>query len=133
MHAEGHLIGNHTFHHVQLTKVSEEEAREEVVKTSNAIYEITGEYPVYIRPPFGEWREGLDLAVTMIPVPVSYTHLGYKFEITGEIVTSFITMMLVVRLWLQSREYRFARKTRNKILLRVAAAVLTLGTYLRCV
>ena len=68
MHAEGHLIGNHTFHHVQLTKVSEEEAREEVVKTSNAIYEITGEYPVYIRPPFGEWREGLDLAVTMIPV-----------------------------------------------------------------
>ena len=23
MHAEGHLIGNHTFHHVQLTKVSE--------------------------------------------------------------------------------------------------------------
>ena len=52
MHAEGHLIGNHTFHHVQLTKVSEEEAREEVVKTSNAIYEITGEYPVYIRPPF---------------------------------------------------------------------------------
>ena len=50
MHAEGHLIGNHTFHHVQLTKVSEEEAREEVVKTSNAIYEITGEYPVYIRP-----------------------------------------------------------------------------------
>ena len=55
---------------------------------------------------------------------------GYKFEITGEIVTSFITMMLVVRLWLQSQEYRFARKTRNKILLRVAAAALTLGTYL---
>ena len=68
MHEEGHLIGNHTFHHVQLTKVSEEEAREEVVKTNNAIYEITGEYPVYIRPPFGEWREGLDLVVTMIPV-----------------------------------------------------------------
>ena len=55
---------------------------------------------------------------------------GYKFEITGEIVTSFITMMLVVRLWLQNREYRFARKTRNKILLRVAAAALMLGTYL---
>ena len=84
MHAEGHLIGNHTFHHVQLTKVSEEEAREEVVKTSNAIYEITGEYPVYIRPPFGEWREGLDLAVTMIPVPnvkdgsIILMHDGYR-------------------------------------------------------
>ena len=68
MKKEGHRIGNHTFHHIQLTKVTEEEARDEVVKTSNAIYEITGTYPVYIRPPFGEWREGLDLAVTMIPV-----------------------------------------------------------------
>ena len=68
MYENGHIVGNHTFHHVQLTKVSEEEAREEVVKTNNAIYEITGEYPVYIRPPFGEWREGLDLVVTMIPV-----------------------------------------------------------------
>ena len=68
MHAEGHLIGNHTFHHVQLTKVSEEEAREEVVKTSNAIYEITGEYPVYIRPPFGCWKPNLDYETTMIEV-----------------------------------------------------------------
>lgn len=68
MKEEGHLIGNHTFHHIQLTKVTKEMARDEVLKTSNAIYEITGEYPVYIRPPFGAWQEGLDLAVTMIPV-----------------------------------------------------------------
>ena len=55
---------------------------------------------------------------------------GYQFEITGEIVTAFLMMMLIVRLWLQSREYCFAKKTRNKILLRVAAAALTFGTYL---
>ena len=85
MHAEGHLIGNHTFHHVQLTKVSEEEAREEVVKTSNAIYEITGEYPVYIRPPFGEWREGLDLAVTMIRDFSSISHGSESLQIVFKI------------------------------------------------
>lgn len=68
MHEEGHLIGNHTFHHVQLTKLSDEQARTEVISTSNAIYEITGVYTAYIRPPFGEWKKGLDYNVTMIPV-----------------------------------------------------------------
>lgn len=68
MHEDGHLIGNHTFHHVQLTKLSDEQARQEVISTSNAIYEITGVYTAYIRPPFGEWKKGLDYNVTMIPV-----------------------------------------------------------------
>ena len=90
MQAEGHLIGNHTFHHVQLTKVSEEEAREEVVKTSNAIYEITGEYPVYIRPPFGEWREGLDLAVTMIPVLWDVDSRDWESQNTASICSAVL-------------------------------------------
>ena len=68
MQEDGHLIGNHTFHHVQLTKLSGEQAKQEVVSTSNAIYEITGIYTSYIRPPFGEWKKGLDYNVTMIPV-----------------------------------------------------------------
>lgn len=68
MQEDGHLIGNHTFHHVQLTKLSDEQAKQEVVSTSNTIYEITGIYTSYIRPPFGEWKKGLDYNVTMIPV-----------------------------------------------------------------
>lgn len=68
MQDDGHLIGNHTFHHVQLTKLSDEQAKQEVISTSNAIYEITGVYTAYIRPPFGSWKKGLDYNVTMIPV-----------------------------------------------------------------
>lgn len=68
MHKEGHMIGNHTFDHVKLTAVSDSEAVSQVIRTSNAIYEITGEYPTYIRPPFGEWKEKLDYHVEMIPV-----------------------------------------------------------------
>lgn len=68
MHEEGHLIGNHTFDHVQLTKVSEAEACSQIMKTSNAIYEITGEYTAFVRPPFGSWRKNLDCTVTMLPV-----------------------------------------------------------------
>lgn len=65
---EGHLIGNHTYNHVQLSVVSEAVAKEEIERTSNEIYEITGDYPIYLRPPFGDWRKDLELAVEMLPV-----------------------------------------------------------------
>lgn len=41
MAEEGHLIGNHTYHHVELTKVSENEARLELADTSAVIVRIT--------------------------------------------------------------------------------------------
>ena len=68
MYDEGHLIGNHTFDHVRLSKLNDTEACSQITKTSNAIYEIIGQYPTYVRPPYGEWREGLDCTVTMLPV-----------------------------------------------------------------
>lgn len=68
MHEEGHLIGNHTYDHVDLSRVSERDACDQIQRTSNAIYEITGQYTAFVRPPYGEWREGLDCAVTMMPV-----------------------------------------------------------------
>ena len=42
MQKEGHLVGNHTYHHVQLNKLNETKAREEILKTNNLIYETTG-------------------------------------------------------------------------------------------
>ena len=59
MKEEGHLIGNHTFNHVQLSKLSDAEACEEITRTSDAIYQITGQYTTFIRPPFGEWKKNL--------------------------------------------------------------------------
>ncbi|MDO4275531.1 MAG: polysaccharide deacetylase family protein [Eubacteriales bacterium] len=75
---EGHLIGNHTYNHVQLNKISEAKAKEEIEKTSNEIYEITGTYPVYLRPPFGAWRKDLELTVTMFPVFWDIDTLDWK-------------------------------------------------------
>lgn len=75
---EGHLIGNHTYNHVQLNKIPEAKAKEEIEKTSNEIYEITGTYPVYLRPPFGAWRKNLELTVTMFPVFWDIDTLDWK-------------------------------------------------------
>lgn len=86
MHREGHLIGNHTFHHVRMSKVSQEEAVREIEKTSNAIYELTGVYTSFIRPPFGEWKKGMDFHVTMIPVMWTIDSRDWVTQDTGQIL-----------------------------------------------
>lgn len=68
MSDDGHLIGNHTYHHVQLTKETKEEALEEIKLTNQKIYEVTGKEPTYIRPPFGSWSEELAEEINMTPV-----------------------------------------------------------------
>lgn len=54
---EGHLIGNHTYTHVQLTTLSNEMAKKELDMTDEVIYEITGKNVEYVRPPFGDWNK----------------------------------------------------------------------------
>lgn len=90
MHEEGHLIGNHTFDHVRLNKLSEADACSQIAKTSNAIYKITGQYPAYVRPPFGEWREGLDCTVTMLPVFWDVDPLDWNTSNAGQIVQKVV-------------------------------------------
>ena len=43
---DGHIIGNHSYTHVNLGILSKEDACEQIRKTNDAIYQITGEYPV---------------------------------------------------------------------------------------
>jgi len=62
--AEGHEIGNHTWTHPQLSKLSDDRVTEELDKTQNAIKSACGYTPVLMRPPYGaitarqkEWIE----------------------------------------------------------------------------
>lgn len=57
MAKEGHIIGNHTYTHVDLKKTNYKKAIKEIEDTNNAIKEITGKKPKYIRPPYGDWDE----------------------------------------------------------------------------
>ena len=86
MQEEGHLVGNHTYHHVQLDKLSDAKAREEILKTNNLIYETTGTYPQYMRPPFGAWKKNLELCVEMMPVFWTIDTLDWKVQNTEQII-----------------------------------------------
>ena len=80
MQAEGHLLGNHTYNHVQLNKIPETTARQEILKTNNEIYEATGKYPEYRRPPYGAWKKNMELCVEMLPVFWDIDTLDWKSQ-----------------------------------------------------
>lgn len=86
MYEEGHIIGNHTFSHVQLTNIGNTMASEEINKTNQVIYEITGEYPQFIRPPFGSWSDNLECGVEMFPVMWNIDTLDWTTSNTDGVV-----------------------------------------------
>lgn len=91
MAEEGHLIGNHTYHHVELTKVSENEARLELADTSAVIVRLTGKEPEYMRPPFGAWQRKLEQEIQMLPVLWTIDPLDWTTENQDEIVNKVVT------------------------------------------
>jgi peptidoglycan-N-acetylglucosamine deacetylase len=62
--ADGHEIGNHSWTHPPLAKLSDDRVTEEITKTQNAIQNASGYTPKLLRPPYGsitarqkEWIE----------------------------------------------------------------------------
>ena len=60
IYEEGHLIGNHTWHHVDLSDLSTEDAWKELEMTDSLIKAITGEETALVRPPFGEFPRSME-------------------------------------------------------------------------
>lgn len=57
MAAEGHIVGNHTFHHPDMSAISNQEAFRQELETLEALYQETvgEEMPRYYRPPQGKY------------------------------------------------------------------------------
>jgi peptidoglycan/xylan/chitin deacetylase (PgdA/CDA1 family) len=53
MRAEGHEIGNHTWNHPDLTKLTDPEIADQLGRTDEAIRAVTGQRPTTFRPPYG--------------------------------------------------------------------------------
>lgn len=68
MQEEGHLVGNHTYSHIQLTGGNRETFREELIRTNEIIQGITGMEVEYVRPPYGSWDKSFEEELNMIPV-----------------------------------------------------------------
>lgn len=91
MAEDGHLIGNHTYNHTDIRKMSSEEACEELKKTSDLVEEITGNTTPYVRAPFGNWDDDLDCLISMIPVKWSVDPLDWTTKNQAQIVNKVVT------------------------------------------
>jgi peptidoglycan/xylan/chitin deacetylase (PgdA/CDA1 family) len=56
MVAEGHEIGNHTYSHPHLLRLSNEEIEDEITRTQSLIQQVIGYEPSLFRPPYGAFR-----------------------------------------------------------------------------
>lgn len=86
MHEDGHLIGNHTYSHIQLCEGNRDMFKEELVATSHVIEEIIGEEVCYVRPPYGVWDKKLETELDMIPVLWTVDPLDWCLADAGTIV-----------------------------------------------
>ncbi len=69
----GHLIGNHTWTHPDLSRARSANVLDELTRTSDILTEITGKPVVYFRPPFGARRPYvLKLARQLGLIPVMW-------------------------------------------------------------
>ncbi len=67
MFQEGHQIGNHTWDHPNLTRLSDDQIREQLQQTDNLIAQIIGESTPFLRPPYGAYNDNV-LAASGLPI-----------------------------------------------------------------
>lgn len=76
----GFEIGNHTMSHPNMTQLTEEEQRAEIIEVNEIIYDVTGELPRFYRAPFGantEFTNNLMNELNMTRMNWTY---GYDWE-----------------------------------------------------
>ena len=72
---EGHIIGNHSWHHPNMTQISDERIREELQKVKDKTKELTGQKNMsYLRPPRGVFSEH----TMQIAKEEGYTHVFWS-------------------------------------------------------
>ncbi len=65
MAENGNEIGNHTYSHKLLTKLSKDELSNQIKQTQNIINEITGIEPIVMRPTYGEVNDRIKEIIGM--------------------------------------------------------------------
>lgn len=90
MQEDGHLIGNHGYSHVQMSKESVNTACEQIEKNNEQIEKITGVRPQYLRPPYGAWTAELECTTNMTVVLWNKDPLDWKTQSSKKVVRNII-------------------------------------------
>ncbi|NEA67727.1 polysaccharide deacetylase family protein [Streptomyces sp. SID12488] len=71
---DGHVVGNHTWSHPLLTRLTRSEIRSQMERTSDVVEDACGEPPVWFRAPYGAWnRTAFQLGAELGMEPLAWT------------------------------------------------------------
>ncbi|MFJ4923316.1 polysaccharide deacetylase family protein [Streptomyces sp. NPDC088725] len=71
---DGHVVGNHTWTHPELPKLSRARIREEMERTSEQIEKTIGTAPLWFRAPYGSWnQDAFELGSELGMEPLAWT------------------------------------------------------------
>ena len=90
MYEEGHLIGNHTYTHCNLSKLETGEAKKELEQTDTVIEKITGKQPVFVRAPYGELPVDSEHDLNRIYIGWTVDPLDWMTEDAGAVVKTVV-------------------------------------------
>ena len=90
MYEEGHLIGNHTYTHCNLSKLETGEAKKELEQTDTVIEKITGKQPVFVRAPYGELPVDSEQDLSRIYIGWTLDPLDWMTEDPGAVVKTVV-------------------------------------------
>lgn len=82
-HDMGCEIGNHTYEHKNLTRVSEAEVKRQITKTNRNVKKVTGQAPVIVRPTGGATNANVKQWVGMPLIIWSIDTLDWKTRNAG--------------------------------------------------
>lgn len=76
----GMEIGNHSYSHKLLTRLSESQVKEEFTKTKQLIYDVTGSYPTLTRPSYGSVNKKVKKAIDTPIIAWDIDTLDWKYH-----------------------------------------------------
>lgn len=86
---EGHTIGNHSYSHPQLNKISQASAMKQLAETNQVIFQTIGKKPALMRPPYGAYNKELTNKTANSGMKVIYWDvdtLDWKHRTSSEII-----------------------------------------------
>lgn len=82
--ADGHLLGNHSMHHDDMSDWAEDRVRADLEQTSAAIRAAVPDVPIpYFRAPFGNWGRTPEVARQLGMVPLGWRVQAEDWEPPG--------------------------------------------------
>lgn len=87
----GHEIGNHSWNHPDLTRLTTSEVKSQLDRTSAAIKAATGKEPTVYRPPYGAINDSVRSATTLSPVLWDVDTEDWKYRDAAKVAQTAIS------------------------------------------